>query len=136
MNKLGCWTISPCRIFRYLKEMWSITHKDLRLLQYQEFQIKQITLLTWALHIGHVRSLSNQVATHSSQNICLQCNIVASFKLSWQIGQMPPQVFKSSIDGFIPYCYKIQVKINQGFVKIRHIFKSNVAKNQLYVLVY
>ena len=64
-------------------------------------------ILTWALHIGQVLSLSNQVATHSSQNICLQCSIVASCKLSWQIGQIPPHVFKSSVVGFIPYCWKL-----------------------------
>ena len=74
-----------------------------------QFQISSMInlILTWALHIGQVLSLSNQVATHSSQNICLQCSIVASCKLSWQIGQIPPHVFKSSVVGFIPYCWKL-----------------------------
>ena len=33
---------------------------------------------TMALHMGHVVSLSNHVATHSSQKMCLQCSIVGS----------------------------------------------------------
>ena len=61
---------------------------------------------TWALHIGHVFSRSNQVATHSSQKICLQCNLVGSLKLSWQIGQVSPVAFNSSLLGMFPYLWK------------------------------
>ena len=67
-----------------------------------------IFLHTWALHIGHVFSLSNHVVTHSSQKICLQCNFVGSDKLSWQIGQVPPVALSSSWLGLRPYLWKIK----------------------------
>ena len=59
-------------------------------------------IITWALHIGQVFSRSNQVDTHSSQKMCLQCNFVGSDKLSWQIGQVPPVAFTSSWLGLFP----------------------------------
>ena len=69
---------------------------------------KSFFLRTWALHIGHVFSLSNHVVTHSSQKICLQCNFVGSDKLSWQIGQVPPVALSSSWLGLRPYLWKIK----------------------------
>ena len=59
--------------------------------------------VTCALHMGQVLSRSNQVATHSSQKMCLQCNIEGSFRASWQIGQRPPLVLMSSSVGHVPY---------------------------------
>lgn len=77
LNKLRCRSISPGGVIGNLK--------------CKEFEKKNISLLkghdkviyfTCDLHMGQVLSLSNQVVTHSSQNICLQLRIVGSWKLS------------------------------------------------------
>ena len=56
--------------------------------------------------------------------MCLQCNLVGSLKLSWQMGQVPPVAFNSSLLGMFPYLWK---KI--GILKI--LYKKNYHCNEV-----
>ena len=79
LNELACCSVSPTWIFRHFcpeqEERFNQEQDQLHLktLSSALSNLKSMeNVHSSDLHMGHVVSLSNQVATHSSQNMCWQ----------------------------------------------------------------